>query len=100
MADGKIYRTHLSRDEIDAINRPTFDLIEIVTRECFKKSGLCKDTLDDIILTGGSTKMLEIINRMEDIFGLEIKTHHNGEFSVIGAAYAGKHPSIINSHHC
>jgi len=89
--DGPIHlETSLTRAKFESL---TSDLLERTvepTEQALSDAGYSKDDIDEVILVGGSTRMPQVQEKVEDLVGQEPKKNVNPDEAVaLGAAIQG-----------
>lgn len=82
--------TKLTRSKFEQICDPIFQKLIPITKKALEKSGFNKNEISEVILVGGSTRILAVQKIVKDIFGIEPNKSVNPDEAVaIGAAVLG-----------
>jgi molecular chaperone DnaK len=82
--------TKLTRSKFEQICDPIFKKLIPITKQALEKSGFKKEQIDEVILVGGSTRILAVQKIVKDIFGIEPNRSVNPDEAVaVGAAVLG-----------
>lgn len=76
----------LTRDEFDEMTAELLDETITATDELFERSDFSVDDVDKVLLIGGSTRMQQVRDRVEDYFGMEPSTELNPDRAVAQGA--------------
>lgn len=91
---GNRARIELTRDKFDNLTKGLLDRTISLTNDMFaeaSKKGFNKDSVDEILLVGGSSKMPQVAKAVQNAFGKEPKMFDPDEAVAKGAAiYASK----------
>ena len=77
----------ITREEFDKLSQPLLDRAMVPLKKSLRDCGLDISAINEIIMVGGATKMLNIRNRVSQLFGRELLTGIDPDRVVaIGAA--------------
>ena len=87
LSDNEDFNISISREDFEEICKNEFDKIIPIIEQCLKEAKLTKNKIDDIVLVGGSTRIIKIQDIIRKYFNKEPnKKLHQDETVVIGAA--------------
>jgi molecular chaperone DnaK len=85
---GKMIKLSVSREQYEELASQLVDQCRLLTEFVLEEAGLTRSDIDDVLLTGGSTRMPMITNMLKDYFGKEPSKALNPDESVaLGAAF-------------
>jgi molecular chaperone DnaK len=81
------YRRRINRAEFDALIEPTVERTIRSCRKALQDAGLAPDAVDEVVMVGGSTRIPQVRNRVQSLFGRVPHTDLNpDEVVALGAA--------------
>jgi molecular chaperone DnaK len=89
--DGPIHlEESLTRAKFESLTADLIDRTEAPTEQALEDAGYDKEEIDDVILVGGSTRMPQVKEQVEDMLDIEPKGNVNPDEAVaLGAAIQG-----------
>lgn len=90
--DGENFNVTLTRVQFDKLCEPLFDRCLETVRAVIRDAGATVETVSDVVLVGGSTRVLSLQDRLVDLFGGRIelcKSINPDEAVAYGAAVQG-----------
>ena len=69
--EGEDFMMHLTRDKFIKINKKNFDKVYPLITNCLKEAGLSKKQIDNVVVSGGSTKIPAVKEMLEKFFGAD-----------------------------
>jgi molecular chaperone DnaK len=86
----------LSRSKLESLCSSIFERLLVPCRQAMKDADVTKDTINEVLLVGGSTRMPKVQELVKDLFGKEPnKSVNPDEVVAIGAAVQG---AILGGH--
>ena len=91
LVDGEDYESSLTREQFAKINQDLFDRCRQPLQRAISDAGISKDSIDEVVLIGGSTRIVRIQQILEEFFpGVSISKRINPDEAVaMGAAIHG-----------
>ena len=87
LPDGSSKELHLDRPTMNDIIAPVIDKTLLPCRRCLRDAGLEQDDIDGIVMVGGSTRVLNVKDKVEKFFSKKLYTGVDPDQVVaIGAA--------------
>ena len=87
LADGEDFTVTISRPEFEDMCKEDFSQCIPIVEKALNDANLSKDSIDDVVLVGGSTRIPRIQQIVKEYFGKEAnKSIHPDEAVAIGAA--------------
>ncbi len=89
--DGPVHlETDLTRAKFESLTQDLLERTVDPTEQALSDAGLSKSDIDEVILVGGSTRMPQVQDKVEDLTGQEPKKNVNPDEAVaLGAAIQG-----------
>ena len=97
---GQRARVELTREQFDALTGDLLERTVLLTEEMLAeaaKKGYQKEDVAEILLVGGSTRMPQIMARIETQFGIPVKIYDPDEAVAKGAALYAQRQSFFNT---
>ncbi|KAK2420539.1 heat shock cognate 70 kDa protein [Trifolium repens] len=66
--DGKDFYSSISRSRFDELNKNYFNKCMEIVQKCFMDSGIDKSSIQDVVLVGGSTRIVKVQQLLSDFF--------------------------------
>lgn len=86
----KHLNVEITRDQLEEMVSDFIDRLEIPCRQALEDSELAKESIDEVVLVGGMTRMPRVKSKVQEIFNKEPQMNINPEEVVaIGAAIQG-----------
>lgn len=86
----KHLNVEITRDQLEEMVSDLIDRLEIPCRQALEDSELAKESIDEVVLVGGMTRMPRVKSKVQEIFNKEPQMNINPEEVVaIGAAIQG-----------
>lgn len=91
LVNGEDFDSTLTREKFVEINRPLFDRCLKPINQALKDAGMNKDEIDEVVLIGGSTRIVRVQQLLEEIFPRKklSKRINPDEAVAMGAAIQG-----------
>ena len=96
LVNGEDHEVSLSRDEFNSVCKPLLEKCLIPVEMAMKDAGLSPEAIDEVLLIGGSTRIVAVRTMLEDYFkGVPISKRINPDEAVaMGAAIQGANLSF------
>ncbi|KEH25733.1 putative Heat shock protein 70 family [Medicago truncatula] len=69
--EGKDFLSTISRAKFDDLNKSLFDQCMEIVEKCIEDSGIVKSNIHDVVLVGGSTRIVKVQQLLIDFFGIK-----------------------------
>ena len=92
-------RVELMREKFDSLTQDLLERTMVLTREMLEeaaKKGYAQSDISEILLVGGSTRMPQIMSRIQEVFTAPVKIYDPDEAVAKGAAIYGSRQTFWN----